>query len=86
MANQNNTESMRFEFKIEVWPEDIDQAALYALQMGEDGEENLVSVSQVTDEDKILAALQKIIREAINEKGAAAGLSPHSLGMVSRVL
>ncbi|WP_346921287.1 hypothetical protein [Glutamicibacter creatinolyticus] len=85
MANQNKTDSMRFEFKIEVWPEDIDQAASYALQMGEDGEGNLVSVSQSSDVDKVQAALQKIVLDAIREQADAAGLR-RSIGLQARAL
>lgn len=85
MTNQNGNKSMRFEFKIEVWPEDIEQAASFALRMGEDGEGNLVSVSQPTDVEKVQAALQKIIMDAIQDQASAAGLRP-SIGMQSRVL
>lgn len=85
MTNQNNTESMRLEFKIEVWPEDADQAAAYALLMGEDEEGNLVAASQVTDVEKVQAALQKIALDAIRDQADAAGLR-RSIGLQARSL
>ena len=85
MTTENTPKSMRFEFKIEVFPTDIDQAATFALVLGEDGNGEPVAILPSDPAEKVQAAVSKIIIDAIRSVGPDAGLSS-SFGMQSRVL
>lgn len=84
-SEQEKVPSMRFEFKIQVFPEDVDQAATFAIVLGEDEYGDPVAMLPADPSEKVQAAVSKIILDALRDKGPGAGLGS-SYGMQSRVL
>lgn len=70
------SKSYSFQCRIQVFPEDVDAAAAYALYAGEDGKGNLMSIAPESDAEKVQSAVSKIVLDAFAAHSKEAGLRP----------